>query len=205
MRYFVLTNDNNIVPAYMVYKDDGVQHFCANNRSYRFSLSDEYMYGSRFFQVYKRCGEWEYTLDIKYFYVLDEEENEDLNYFESTDFNAGAIYTRMEKVLIKNVINTEANEVVSFMELPKIQMICHDSNCDDKIINNTLDKVQKHFDAVYGKSYELIIHGWKYRKQYVYIDYRIVRKERPKELTIKEIEELLGYKIKVVGEKHESN
>lgn len=205
MRYFVLTKDYEIVPAYMVYKDDRAQYFCANNRRYRFSLSVEYMYGSRFFQVYKRCGEWEYTLDIKYFYELNEEENEELNYFESTDFNAGCIYTRMEKVLIKNVINKEANEVVSFVELPKIQMICQDSNCDNQIINNTLEKVMKHFEAVYGKTYELIIHGWKYHKQYVYIDYRIVRKEQPKELTVTEIEKLLGYKIKIVGENNENN
>lgn len=204
MRYFVLTKDYEIVPAYMVYEDDGVQYFCANNRRYRF-WSDGINNSLRFFSVQRRGGEWQYTLDIKYLYKLNEEENEDLNYFESTDFNAGVIYARMEKVLVKNVINTEANEVVSFMELPKIQMTCYDSNCDDKIINNTLEKVQKHFEAVYGKNYELIIHGWKYSKQYVCIDYRIVRKEHPKELTIKEIEELLGYKIKVVGEKHESN
>ena len=36
---------------------------------------------------------------IKYIIALNEKENEELNYFQSTDFNAGVIYTNLDKAM----------------------------------------------------------------------------------------------------------
>ena len=205
MRYFVLTKDYEIVPAYMVYKDDRVQYFCANNRRYRFWL-DESHSSLRFFSVQRRDGDWEYTLDIKYFYELNEKGNEELNYFDSTDFNAGYIYARMERSLHKHLDLGEKEEVTISMDIPKIQMVLGTSDFKDaEIIKATLDMVENHFNATYGKNFSLDELTWNKYKQYIAVHFKISKKQKPKELTVTEIEKLLGYKIKIVGENNENN
>jgi hypothetical protein len=65
----------------------------------------------------------------------------------------------------------------------------------------TMRCVVEHFDAVYGKSFTLEFGSVYTQKQYFHFPYIITRKTECKEMTIAEIEEALGYKVKVVGDK----
>jgi hypothetical protein len=145
--------------------------------------------------------DWYETRQIEYFIALDEEENEELNYFQSTDFNAGVFYSAIEKAT-SSMIKEETFIKREFI-IPAIQLI--PKNCsflkEEEIIKATANAATTHFDAVYGKSFSLDITSWLRVKQYVKFDYTVTRKECYKEMTVADIEEALGYKIKVVGEK----
>lgn len=200
MRAFVQTLDYDIIPATDVYETDEAVYFMLNDVKFKHDKKDSYRTLTPFQQFVN--DKWLYTMRIRYLYLLNEEMNEELNYFESTDFNAGVIYCRIEKSVVKHLIQEEANEISISLDLPKIQMLVDGLFSDEhKVMNNTLDVVRHHFEAVYGKSFAIDSMSWHKNKQYITINYKISRKVLPKEMTIKEIEEALGYKIKVVGDK----
>ena len=200
MRAFVQTFDYDIIPATNVYETDYAVYFMLNDEEFKHDKKDSYRTLTPFQQFAN--DKWLYTMRIRYLHIFDEKENEELNYFESTDFNAGVIYCRIEKSVVKHLIKEEANEIYISVDLPKIQMLIDGAFDDEnKVMDNTLNVVKHHFEAVYGKSFAIDSMTWHKNKQYITINYKIVRKVQPKEMTIKEIEEALGYKIKVVGNK----
>lgn len=193
MRAFVQTLDYDIMPATNVYETEDAVKF-------KHDKKDTYRVLTPFQQFVN--DKWMYTMRIRYLHLLDEEMNEELNYFESTEFNAGVIYCRVEKSVVKHLIQEGADEVSISLDLPKIQMLIDDVVTDQhKVMENTLDVVKHHFEAVYGKSFTIDSMSWHRNKQYITINYKVSRKVQPKEMTIEEIEEALGYKIKVVGNK----
>ena len=147
--------------------------------------------------------DWYETRQIEYLLALDEEENKEMNYFQSTDFNAGMLYSVVEKEAVKMLKDKGVLSYSSNYSIPNIQLIpkdCETFNEGD-IIDATIRAATEHFEAVYGKNFKLDIYGWQRVKQYCLFFYRISRKEQPKEMTITEIEEALGYKVKVIGGK----
>ena len=145
-------------------------------------------------------NDWYLTREVEYFYSLDETEDEELNYFQSTDFNAGVIYTYVEKIAVNMINNKDKQMVVSEIVIPAIQLIPKGlSICDEaKVKAATSQIVLEHFNAVYGKSFSLTITHFEQEKQYFKIHFTVKRKEEYKEMTVAEIEEALGYKIKIV-------
>lgn len=201
MRAFVQTLDYDIMPATNVYETEDSIYFMLNDVKFKYDMKDSYSRKLTAFQQFVN-GKWMYTMRIRYLHLLDEEMNEELNYFESTDFNAGVIYSRVEKSVVKHLIKEEADEVSISLDLPKIQMLIDDVVTDPhKVMENTLNVVKHHFEAVYGKSFTIDYMTWHRNKQYIAINYKVSRKVQPKEMTVEEIEEALGYKIKVVGNK----
>ena len=200
MRAFVQTLDNDILSASDVYENHDAIYFTFEGEHYRHNKKDS---GWRLASFQKLVdSQWLYTMRIRNLHILDEEKDEELNYFESTDFNAGVIYCRIEKSVVKHLIKEEANEISISVDLPKIQMIIDGTfEGEHDVMRNTLDTVRHHFEAVYGKSFVIDSMSWHRNKQYITINYKISRKVHPKEMTIEEIEEALGYKIKVVGDK----
>ena len=200
MRAFVQTLDYDIIPVTDVYETDDAIFFMLNDVKFKHDKKDSYRTLTPFQQFVN--DKWLYTIRIRCLHLLDEEMNEELNYFESTDFNAGVIYSRVEKSVVKHLISEEAKQVSISVDLPKIQMLIDDVVTDpNRVMENTLDVVKHHFEAVYGKSFTIDSMSWHRNKQYITINYEISRKVQPKEMTIEEIEEALGYKIKVVGNK----
>ena len=126
-----------------------------------------------------------------------------MNYFQSTDFNAGMLYSAVEKKTIAMLKETNEHSTSGAYHIPNIQVV--PKGCgyidDSKVIEATIKSATEHFNAVYGKSFELSIYAWQRVKQYCVFFYRITRKEIYKEMTVADIEKALGYKIKVVGEK----
>lgn len=200
MRAFVQTLDYDIMPATNVYETEDAVYFMLEDVKFKHDKKDSYRVLTPFQQLVN--DKWLYTMRIRYLHLLDEEMNEELNYFESTEFNAGVIYCRIEKSVVKHLIQEGADEVSISLDLPKIQMLIDEVDTDPhKVMENTLGVVKHHFEAVYGKSFTIDSMSWHKNKQYITINYKVSRKVQPKEMTIEEIEEALGYKIKVVGNK----
>lgn len=213
MRYFVIMNDHTIKPATNVSKceNSGRIYFDVDDKMYRYLIVTR-EYSSRKFNrmliptnAFQRFihEDWYETREIEYLLALDEEENEELNYFQSTDFNAGMLYSAIEKKTVAMLKETNENKVSGAYHIPNIQVVpkgC-DFIDDSEVIEATIKAATEHFNAVYGKTLELDIYAWQRVKHYCVFFYRITRKELHKEMTIAEIEEALGYKIKVVGEK----
>lgn len=133
---------------------------------------------------------------------LNETEDFDLNYFQSTDFNAGTIYGIVERNTLKLLKDDNSKERVGSFSIAAIQMILDSTIVSEHdLIEATLQSVTTHFNAVYGRSFTLKFNSWKRDKQYFIFDYTIARKEVYKEMTVSEIEAVLGYKIKVVADK----
>lgn len=214
MRYFVVMNDHIIKPATNVTKceNSGRVYFDVDDKIYRY-LTFGYDYRTKWggtqrilvpmnsFQRFIH-EDWIDTREIEYLIALDEKENEELNYFQSTDFNAGMLYSAIEKRAVK-MLKERLHSTKDNYSIPNIQLIpkgCETCN-EGNTIDATIRAATEHFKAVYGKNLELDIYGWQRNKVYCVFFYRITRKEPCKEMTIAEIEEALGYKIKVVGEK----
>lgn len=149
-------------------------------------------------------GEWIYTNQIAYLYeIINEEENE-LNFFDCTQFNAGVIYDKIERVVVPMLKDTTAASCKSIVTIPAIQLlpkIIHPPLTEYDIIKRTEDDVIRHFDAVYGKQFKLEFIKIEHNVQYIELHYVITRKEQYKEMTVEQIEKALGYKIKIVGDK----
>ena len=126
--------------------------------------------------------------------LLDEKENTDLNYFQSTDFNAGLIYGKVERNTVSLLKDADVDMAVSEISIPTIQLV--PSNCtalkELDIIEATVRTVTEHFEAVYGKNFTLDFTSWKRDRQYFLFNYSVTRKEVYKEMTVSEIEEALG-------------
>ena len=141
--------------------------------------------------------------DIKYLLELDDTEDEELNYFQSTDFNAGVIYNQIERGIVKHMLGCEGRVSYStILSMPIIQLLPKSCGSvkEEEIIGATLKAVTQHFVAVYGNKFHLSFDEYWTKNQYINFSYTIRRKEQYKEMTISEIEKALGYKIKVVGE-----
>lgn len=215
MRYFVVMSDGVIKPANNVTKCEstGRVYFDIDGKMYRYLI---FIYNyedskpwNRHILIPANCfqqfihEDWYETRQIEYLLALDEEENEEMNYFQSTDFNAGMLYSAVEKEAVKMLKDKGVLFYSSNYSIPNIQLIpkdCETFNEGD-IIDATIRAATEHFEAVYGKNFKLDIYGWQRIKQYCLFFYRISRKEQPKEMTITEIEEALGYKVKVIGGK----
>ena len=214
MRYFVVMQDGVIKPATNVSKceNSGRVYFDVDAKMYRYLTfgydcrtkwggTQRILVPMNSFQQFIH-EDWLDTREIKYILALNEEENEELNYFQSTDFNAGILYSAMEKKAVKMLKEKDVHSTHGEYSIPNIQVI--PKNCatvdEGKTIDATIKAATEHFEAVYGKTFELDIYAWQRIKQYCIFFYRITRKEKYKEMTIAEIEEALGYKIKVVGE-----
>ena len=91
------------------------------------------------------------------------------------------------------------------ISIPKIQVLpkCADLIKETEVLDATINAVLEHFAAVYGERFNIEMRHYTdfYKKQYIVFEAKIKRKELAKEMTIAEIEEALGYKIKVVGDK----
>ena len=213
MRYFAVMSDDRILPAEDIDRGqfvDGVQ-FSVGTTRYKYlpdySLDHGEYEGYRYKihkhqHFFKRIySDWFATENIKMLILLDEKENTDLNYFQSTDFNAGLIYGKVERNTVSLLKDTDTM-AVSEIYIPAVQLV--PSNCtalkELDIIEATTRTVTEHFEAVYGKNFTLDFKSWKRDKQYFRFDYSVTRKEVYKEMTVSEIEEALGYKIKVVSE-----
>lgn len=215
MRYFAVMSDNRILPATGIVKGrfvDGI-HFSVGADRFKYLLrgylvdscrSNYYSPRDCFYKLMPI--DWFITSDIKALLELEDTEDADLNCFQSTDFNAGIIYGRAEKLAVK-MLNDPAffpcNRASSELRLPIIQMIPKGCSIvtEHETIEATLNTVIKQFEAVYGKSFTLKFDSWKQDKQYYVFEYTINKKETYKEMTVAEIEEALGYKIKVVADK----
>lgn len=213
MRYFVIMNDHTIKPATNVSKceNSGRVYFDVDGKMYRY-LTVTREYSSRKFNrmlipanAFQRFihEDWYETREIKYLLALDEEENEEMNYFQSTDFNAGVMYTYVEKTVGLMLKDKGAISVLADFTIPAIQLIPKGAGSiqEGETIKATIKAATEHFEAVYGKNFNLNIYSWKMDKQYFKFEYSVKRKETYKEMTVAEIEEALGYKIKVVGDK----
>lgn len=149
-------------------------------------------------------SEWFYTDDVCCILITNPEEDEELNYLETTDFNAGILYNRVEKAVYPALKDNSIDSTVGTLSLPAIQVlpkITFQRTSEEDIINAITKKIADHFDAVYGKTFSITFPTFRKVKAYVEIDYVITRKHSYKEMTIEQIEKELGYKIKVVGEK----
>ena len=219
MRYFAVMADNRILPAKDICRDQwhiGI-HFSIGFTRFKYWPSWFHDYEET--KVPKYCRlytypnffkqidtDWFATKEVKMLIQLDETEDTDLNYFQSTDFNAGVIYGKIEKNIVNMIknINSASSCFVGELCIPAIQLIPSKGyiGCaEGELIETTVHTVIEHFDAVYGKSFTLNISSWKRDKQYFKFDFSIERKEIYKEMTVAEIEAELGYKIKVVSDK----
>lgn len=213
MRYFVIMDDGVIKPANNVtkQKSTGRVYFDVDGKMYRhltFTYDCEHYICKRIrlpihsFQQFVH-EEWVDVRQIRYLIALDEEEDEELNYFESTDFNAGMIYGRIDKAMGPAIIDVRCSIKEGHVVIPKIQAIPKlmlPGVTEEDIINATCKSVIAHFDAVYGKQFTLSFTECKQENRYIMFNYIINRKDDYKEMTIEQIEKELGYKIKVVGE-----
>lgn len=217
MRYFAIMCNGKILPATNVCEGklyDGT-HFTVGNERYKYdpyyrieeTVRGGYKYPFREFCFYKRGWsdfDWECTSEIKYLIGLDEREDLDLNYFQSTDFNAGVIYANIDKAM-GSLLGSMVTSIEKEIRLPKIQVVLKSSGSiqEKETLDATVDAVLEHFAAVYGERFDIEMrhYGDPYKRQHIVFEAKIKRKETTKEMTIAEIEEALGYKIKVVGDK----
>jgi hypothetical protein len=217
-------SDGRVVGAQNVYKGkfDGSTFFTVDNLRYKYSPLTCFeerggwrypAFNRRFYKQSPDADntEWSVTGDIERILFLNEKENEELNYFQSTDFNAGIMYSSIEKVA-GQVLNTKykypsENIIPSEIVIPAVQLIPKTPVAkEEEIIKATVEAVVRHFEAVYSKCLTLDIHTWKRDKQYFRFYYtvakkEVAKKEVPKEMTVAEIEAALGYKVKIVGDK----
>lgn len=215
MRYFVVMSDGVIKPVNNVTKckSTGRVYFDMDGKMYRY-LTFVHDYESsrpwnRRILIPANCfqqfihEDWYETGQMEYLLALDEEENEEMNYFQSTDFNAGFIYNQIERHTAPLLDKNSATSLESEITIPRIQVMPKGCGSIQEMdtLKATMRCVTEHFDAVYGKSFTLEFGSVYTQKQYFHFPYIITRKTKAKEMTIAEIEEALGYKIKVVGDK----
>ena len=212
MRYFAVMNSGYIKTVTDIAKGDYENiHFNIGVLEFIYSIKKSYAHSpfcigehtNHTFYCWAH-NEWKATRDIKYLLELNELEDKDLNYFQSTDFNAGVMYNKIEKTaasMLKE--HSYAVSTLGEFTIPTIQLLI--KNCSSikeaETIKATIQAVINHFDAVYGNILTLDIYSWKRDKQYFKFCYAVRRKETYKEMTVAEIEEALGYKIKIIEAK----
>lgn len=127
--------------------------------------------------------------------------DEELNYFQSTDFNAGVIYNQIERNVVKEIIKRKGIILYSSnISIPIIQLLPKGWSgvAQEKVIDATRKAVIQHFEAVYGNKFHLKFSEYQTNKQYIVLPYTVTRKEEYKEMTVAEIEKALGYKIRII-------
>jgi hypothetical protein len=126
-----------------------------------------------------------------------------MNYFQSTDFNAGFIYNVLERKVLPLLKKSTTGSVKDEIQIPLIQLLPKDCTAvtETRILSETLTTTLGHFEAVYSKSFNLTFENpYCIGRQYYYIPYTITKKVMPsREMTIADIEQALGYRIKVIG------
>jgi hypothetical protein len=126
-----------------------------------------------------------------------------MNYFQSTDFNAGFIYNVLERKVLPLLKKSITGSVKDEIQIPLIQLLPKDCTAvtETRILSETLATTLGHFEAVYGKAFNLTFENpYCIGRQYYYIPYTITKKVMPhREMTIADIEQALGYRIKVIG------
>ena len=216
MRYFAILADNRIVPASTQDDKDLVNclysfYFTIDNDKYLYTPNSYVQERLYFRPALRYCfykyqpydGDWYVTTDIKNIIALDEEENEELNYFQSTDFNAGIIYGMIEKELGRLFGDKSIKCFEKEIKLPKIQAVLKGAKYPTEILDATMATVLEHFAAVYGNHFDIEMRHYDdvNHKQYIVFNVQVTRKGPVKEMTIAEIEEALGHKIKIVSDK----
>lgn len=211
MRYFAVMKDNSIKAVTNVtkQKSTGIVYFDVDDKMFRYlAFIDDYeniRYRRVLIPAYRIQQfiheDWYESQHVDCLLSLDEEENEELNYFQSTDFNAGIMYTYVEKLAVHMINNKDKQVASTEIVLPKVQLVpkgCGGISEADTICA-TMNGVTEHFNAVYGKSFILEFGNCYNMKQHICFPFTITRKTEYKEMTIADIEKALGYKIKVVG------
>ncbi len=124
-----------------------------------------------------------------------------MNYFQSTDFNAGFIYNVLERKVLPLLKKSTSGSVKDEIQIPLVQFLPKDCNAvtETRILSETIETALGYFEAVYGKSFNLTFENCYCVKQYYYIPYTITKKAiPPREMTVADIEQALGYRIKVI-------
>ena len=220
MEYFILFKSGRVASAIKIQSN----HPYENNKYSYIADNTEYCYVDRtytretadyhnqrilctlpsFYSYRPENGCWFVDRDINYIIAIDEMEADDMNKLQSTDFNAGMLYEQIDRETRKLIRGYEdgMHMYLSTYHFPKIQLLPH-KLCyiqEDSIIDAIKQKVNTQFNLVYGQQWELCFNTEYPSGSYYIFSYTITRKEEVKEMTIAEIEEKLGYKIKVIGE-----
>lgn len=191
--------------SYMV--DD--TEYCYVDRTYICETADYYKQRisctlPSFYSYRPENGCWFVDRDIKCIIAIDEMEADEMNKLQTTDFNAGMMYAQVERDTFKMVKNKDTKYFSSTYTFPRIQLFPKLGGAvfnDITTKNEMLLSVATQFDNVFGKHYKLVFkEDFPTGSGHYTFTYTIERKEEVKEMTIAEIEDKLGYKIKVVGE-----
>lgn len=220
MKYFILFKSGRLASAVKIQSNHPYENnkysymvddmeYCYVNRTYTCETADYYKQGisytlPSFYSYRPEYGCWFVDRDIKCIIAIDEKEADEMNKLQTTDFNAGMLYEQIDRETRKLIREYEdgMHMYLSKYHFPKIQLLPH-KLCDiqeDSIIDAIKQKVNTQFNLVYGQQWELCFNTEYPSGSYYIFSYSITRKEEVKEMTIAEIEEKLGYKIKVVGE-----
>ena len=125
-----------------------------------------------------------------------------MNYYHSPEFNAGFIWNKIERS-IGLMMSQKQDSCTDRIYLPKIQIspkaftlgeVQYIAGNVAKINNIIIDT----FNAVYGKRFEIDLTDSMCSANVKFV-YTIRCKPAHKEMTIEEIESVLGYKIKIIG------
>ena len=161
MRYFAVMNDNSIkvVTNVTKQKSTGIVYFDVDDKMFRYlTFIDDYesLRCKRVlipaYRIQQFIHEdWCDAQHVECLLSLDEEENEELNYFQSTDFNAGMLYSAVEKKAVTMLKETNENVVSGAYHIPNIQVV--PKSCghidDSKVIEATIKAATEHFNSVY--------------------------------------------------------
>ena len=125
---------------------------------------------------------------------------------QSLDFIVGYVFARMDNSIYKHMwTECRKDPLVESFSVPKIWFglsSCH-SYTNDIIGSKKYELIQKLTDtlnALYPKL-ETVCERIVPEKQYIRFDFRVKYRETIKKMTVSEIEEVLGYKIEIVGDK----
>ena len=129
--HFTIGNDR--------FKYDPCFHVEEANYKYRYNFHIDCFYKYHY-------DDWCTTDEIKYLLFLNEEEDSDLNYFQSTDFNAGVIYASIDKAM-GSMLGGSTSCIEKEIRLPKIQVApkCAGLIKETEVLDATTTAVLEHF------------------------------------------------------------
>lgn len=120
---------------------------------------------------------------------------------QTLEFNIGFIFSKIERDFFKHT-KESSDTFHSAVQVPKVWFGLPCSKWDSVDISLS-DKAQ-----IEQKLYDIsdsIFSGWEVRfyikpiNQYIEINYVFLKKEKPKKMTVGEIEKALGYKIEIIS------
>lgn len=221
MKYFILFKSGRVASAIKIQSNHPYENnkysyiaddteYCYADRIYTFETVNYYKprisYTLPAFYSYRpENGCWFVDRDIKCIIAIDEMEADDMNKLQSTDFNAGILYAKIDRdtcQLIKDYEERKRTVFTNSHNFSKSQLFpgYWRGIQAESIVDSIKKTVETQFNLEYGEQYELRLANDYPSGSYYIFGYSITRKEEAKEMTIAEIEEKLGYKIKVVGE-----